>query len=558
MSKSKLGLHVHQPSPEVDAIIRSAPWAAVKSLGNTQPLVTARDAGIPIRILRMYGVEALDPSSAVALWAGADLSMVTHVQLVCESTRGYDTGWQLSVINGLKARGYTGRFLVGGFATGNPEKNVADGPGWHFPELEPIYTLLKRPDVDLGLDAYSGILPSNAGWGEWAQWTGERPRLILADLARQGIDSHAIICESGGDNAQPALTGGGWLTRSWSPDEYLSLLTTLDQDDQQLEGVLARCIFTLNATPDWGNYEIQSISTQLAAYVTSKENSTMVTVQEVNQGPTRLCGYAAVQECVTAAGGKADMVNLYERVKGYSFVSPGDASSFGEIVKAVELAAQDSGLSISWAPGSVNGVINDFPSFEAGIKAGYLTIAGLAAQDIQAGQNYGHFIVCTQETYDPSGAPLIQDVDSYRDFDGFPKYIPLAQLEQAIRDNWDANAVSISFRLAPPIPTPQSSTLGGDELAAYNYYTQNGVHVDTSHAIWTSLLYPAWVRYNQMVQSGDKLADSFRFGPLTKGESGATWGPTKLPAAVVRLTNRGVGVHLGTDGTWDHPYQVEL
>ena len=268
---TKLALHCHRAGPDVDAAIRACQWAACKALDTVLPLQTAQAAGIPVRILRVFGVEALAPAAAAARFLSHDLSAVTHLQLVCEQAPGYDPAWQGAVIAALRAGGYRGRFLVGGFADGTPASFAGNPP--HFPDLEPLYPLLRRPDADLALDCYTGILASDPRWAQWAPWTAQRATLLHDDLARQGIAVNVVVTESGGDNAPPVPSGGGWQARGWSQADYAATLAAIDRDDRAHDWLLARCIFTLGAAPDWAAYEIAPIVPALAAYVRSQGGS---------------------------------------------------------------------------------------------------------------------------------------------------------------------------------------------------------------------------------------------------------------------------------------------
>lgn len=276
---SKFSLHVIAPSATTDALIQSAPWRAVKAVNQTHSLSVAAVAGVGIRILRDAGTDALSPDAAAARLLTHDLADVTHVQLCCEDAKSYDPAWQLAVIDGLRAAGYVGRFLVGAFATGNPPTITGDPP--HFPQLEPLYPLLRRPDVALAVDAYTGLLIFDPRWAAWAPYTVFRPTLIHDDLARQGIACDIVVTESGGDDVAPVTTGGGWQTRDWSSAEYLATLRAVDTDDRSHPWLLARCIFTTGATEDWQSYEILSILPQLAAYVQSQKEQAVDDLYEL-------------------------------------------------------------------------------------------------------------------------------------------------------------------------------------------------------------------------------------------------------------------------------------
>ena len=102
--------------------------------------------------------------------------------------------------------------------------------------------------------------------------------------------------------------------------------------------------------------------------------------------------------------------------------------------------------------------------------------------------------------------------------------------------------------LRPPAPTPDQDAL--------DYYQQRGVRIDASHAIWTAALLPLYRFWQARDAAKDAMADLVKPGPMVAPEAGYQWGGTR-PAAVVRLTNRSIGVYLDTSGVW-RPFQQEL
>lgn len=465
------------PSPAVDAAIRSAPWAAVKSLGNTQPLATARDAGIPVRILRMYGIERLDASQAVAQWLSADLSVVTHVQLVCEDQRGYDAGWQQAVIDGLRNGDYRGRFLVGGFATGNPSQIVVQGNDAHFPEMEPIYPLLRRPDVDLAVDEYSGILASDPRWAVWAPYTAQRHRLIVADLARQAIAARVLITESGGDNVQPVTTGGGWRTRGWSANDYVALLQALDAGDQTDAAVFCRCVYTLNATPDWASYEIGGIVGALAEYVRGQgahwlppPGPAVVTkpvgtgnapvpfllpgnrkghggmpsaLFQFDQGAGTLdCWVRCIESFFLRYGYSHDVDQIFQAGFGFNRPPGGQAAPFSVVKQAITTLAAQDGVKLQMTdldnPGQVSAALSDPDTANP-----WTIIAGVAEQDLQPGQAYGHYIILERRDGD-----TVTVVDSLAREDGNQSgTYTWEQITAAMAANWDPTVDAVGVKI---------------------------------------------------------------------------------------------------------------
>jgi N-acetyl-anhydromuramyl-L-alanine amidase AmpD len=257
------------PGPGDDtALIQSCQWSAWKSVNSTAPLAVAASAGIPVRIFRDTSTDAAGSTDAANILLAHDLSAVTHLQICCESGRSLDPVWQTEVYYGLRNGGYGGTILVGALPTGNPTQITVVGNDPHFPELEPLYPLLRLTGIDLALDEYTGILSTDPRVPAWWPYTAQRHRLIVADLARQGIAVQVVITESGADNVQPEASGqGGWQARGWAAADYLTTLQALDAGDQADAAVLCRCVFASNPTPDWAAFDITPIAADLAAYV---------------------------------------------------------------------------------------------------------------------------------------------------------------------------------------------------------------------------------------------------------------------------------------------------
>lgn len=111
-----------------------------------------------------------------------------------------------------------------------------------------------------------------------------------------------------------------------------------------------------------------------------------------------------------------------------------------------------------------------------------------------------------------------------------------------------------------PLAAFQAAIAPVDPLVAQAlaYYQQAGHQVDTSHAIWAVALLPLYEYWASLAAMSNPPVspDLVKPGPLAGPEQAATWGPNKLTAASVRLTNRVLGVYVDAAG-W-HPYQMEL
>ena len=571
---SKLGLHIiGNPPGAADTIrsanwgavaadtMRSANWAAVKCVDDSAPLATAQSAGIPSRILRLWDIERMGSSAAARRWLQQDLSHVTHVQLCCESARGLDPVWQGEVIAGLRSGGYSGRFLAGCFATGNPtqvQEGVHAGP--HFPELMPLVPLLQQPDVDLGLDEYTGLLNTDPRWAQWAPWTVQRHRLMLQCLAYHDWQGAVYILESGGDNVQPVTDGGGWQTRGWSAAQFLSLLQYLDQQDQQDEAVRCRCLFTLGATPDWASYEIAPIVGPLAAYVAAGGSCDVAG----RKGPT-VSGQTDYAGAVWAPS-----PNFWVGRQGQAIttiVLHGTAGG-GAVQWFSESASQVSAHYVVDTDGTVTQCVREADSaWHAGVVTPDSPYAGRPnpnlwtigiehvrdqtnSSPLTPAQVRASLALCRDIlARHPSITAFIPHdaIDVGRVCPG-PDF-PIAQ--------WQALLSPATTTGTPAQPAMSPSEPGVPaEREAWDYYTQLGQQVDRQHAIWTVCLLPLYTYATQLKAQGNPVADLVMPGPLVSGEERDVWGGSR-PAAVVRLTNRTVGVYQAADGSW-RPYQKEL
>jgi GH25 family lysozyme M1 (1,4-beta-N-acetylmuramidase) len=122
-----------------------------------------------------------------------------------------------------------------------------------------------------------------------------------------------------------------------------------------------------------------------------------------------------------------------------------------------------------------------------------------------------------------------------------------------VQGNVDENVTSLSLDQLKAL-----GKQGGSPAVdpAETYYFQNGIKVDTSHALWTAALKPLYDFAQSLKAQGNPIFDLVNPGPITGPEAGATWGGTR-PAATVKLSNRVIGVYQKTDGTWA-PYQASL
>lgn len=447
MSKSKLALHVHRGGADIDAAVRLAPWCAVKAFNDSAPLATAAAQGIPVRILRLYNIETMAPNDAVNRWLQQNLSNVTHIQLVCEASQGYDPVWQQQVIDGLKPH-FGGTFLIGGFPTGNPTDYTGSSiANYHFPQYEPLYPLLRRSDTALALDEYGSVLPGTVDAQTWWPWTATRHKYVLADLARQGINTRVIITESGRDSVNPnnnEMPPGGW-KHYWGASQYLSYLQALDASDLQDDGVICRCIFTLGNNDQWLSFDISGIVSQIAAYVTTQKGHARVpaTLFQFDQGPgTYDCWVRCIESFFLRYGYSHDVDQIFQAAKGYARPVNGETATFTQVKQAITTLAAQDGVKLQLIdldnPGQVSAALDDPDTANP-----WTVIAGVAEQVLQPGQQYGHYIILERRSGD-----TVTVVDSNQHEDGnVSGTYTWEQVVNAMAANWDPVVDAIGAKL---------------------------------------------------------------------------------------------------------------
>lgn len=111
----------------------------------------------------------------------------------------------------------------------------------------------------------------------------------------------------------------------------------------------------------------------------------------------------------------------------------------------------------------------------------------------------------------------------------------------------DATALDAAGFRALGKPAPPGPS--GVEAEAYAWYTQRGVAIDRSHALWAATLLPLYARWRDMAAAGDPLSDAYHPGPALEPEYGTTFGGNR-PAGAIRLTNATYGAYLTDAGVW--------
>lgn len=330
---NKNGLHVHQylgVNDPLYGLLRAYPWQIVKGFNDTRILDAAAQAGVGIRVFRKFGSDAYLPSDMVNFLSQSDLHSVTHLQFICETGMGYQYTQQLQVIQGMRSNGYSGNFLVGGFAVGNPapydSTTHKDGTP-HFPDLVSILPLFDLPYVGLGYDGYTSIQPTDPRWAADSLWTIFRTDMIAhcAELHGHPI-RFIILTECGFDQCPPdTTTQGGYAKRGISDDQYVAFTDVVAQWMGSRANVLGACHFTYHGTQDWVNagFDLsESIAGKLGARVLQSngsrgipvvlpptpENSVNLDIPLVNQLPPDNTDPNAYNDCGPAS---TDMIAKY-------------------------------------------------------------------------------------------------------------------------------------------------------------------------------------------------------------------------------------------------------
>lgn len=163
---------------------------------------------------------------------------------------------------------------------------------------------------------------------------------------------------------------------------------------------------------------------------------------ELDQGPTYLCWVFCVEEAANSIGATFDKFECYRLVMGAPYVPPGQPADFAELAECVEIAAQLMGKRVLWFNGT--GAVVDFDTFDELLRDGtWIVIAGVAEQDLQPGQIYGHYLLARQLS-----GPDVIVVDSYRLYDGGSDRYELAEFHKAMADNFDAARDALAFQFA--------------------------------------------------------------------------------------------------------------
>ena len=594
---SKIGIEGQVPTPELAALIRSAGWADVKMVGDTSMLAVAQGADIPIRILREYGTDDMAPADAANRIFTYDLSPVTHVQLLCETSKAWDAQWQADFRDALYSRGWRGVVMAMDTATGNPAQfdDTTHPPDHHFPLLQqiaPIFVpgaLGKTAGASLptwlGIDGYFPYGLHDPQYPAWVPWDSERATMLQACLSRHTgrASVPTIYLESGLDQTAPGVPAGGWQKRI-SADEMVATVIDTDIRDQELPWLVARTYFDFSPTPDWvaKGFDMRPIAARLADYVRSQAGGPAVTTTGVDVSSNNTTPNQPDFDWVRVAQSGRQFA-ASKSTQGTGYTNPTFARDWATLPQAGMIrhtyhyfqpgvdAAQQAYYHISvvgkLSRGDLSWLDIEDPAFRGQGDLSAVARAYLAVTDAWLGvptpvYSYASFL----EEHNLTPATI------------GPRPLILAAYQSqwpAVPAGWDhitiwQHADNASVPGIPTLVDEDYTPLTRDQLVALGYqggqpavdpaqtyYFQDGTTVNTTFALWTVALKPLYDFAQALKAQGDPMADLVMPGPLTSGETPTTWGPDKRPASFASLTNRKVGVYQDTAGAW-HPYQLEL
>lgn len=488
---SKIGLSYQLPKSEseLQSEIGLAPWAGVKSIDYTLPLQIAKNAGVPIRVLRVFGVESADPATAASQFLTKDLSSVTHIQLANESARCSDYNWQAGVVAGVRAGGYRGAFLGMGFSTGNPTgvlfPNDAGYPehhvGPHFPDWEtsPMQQIMSACNTwDLDCTCRSGIAlnqyfyssTDSANWVNDLPFKQNRAQSIDSCLIQHGkILPDVYVTESGREV-------GGWKSLMTAL-QFIDSVVFLDAVDESNSWLKVRFYFTLSPNQQWLSYDYVEVLNELADYVNSKKENTPAAKTPVSSGEifigkkvsmvapidfkqlpgTTDCWVECIRRFFSRYGLLFDVDTVFQAGKGYAHPTGGEPADFPTFLKAVKTLAASVGVLVDVpAAQLVAGTsylqyleIDDFSTLWATLQDSdtadpWTVVVGEDNGDLNAAENWQHFGSLLQN---PTNSDIINWYDPASTWDGDAAQYTKEQFTIAIEQNWDPKIIGYALKI---------------------------------------------------------------------------------------------------------------
>lgn len=163
-----------------------------------------------------------------------------------------------------------------------------------------------------------------------------------------------------------------------------------------------------------------------------------------DQGPGTLdCWVRCIQAFFLRYGYPLDVETVFQAGKGKARPPEGEAATFAEVEAAIRTLAQQLGATVQLAefddPSIVLAALHDPNATNP-----WTIIAGVAEQDLQPGQQYGHFLILSDLDADGS----VEVIDSYASEDGNStgKY-PWPEMAQAMIASWERSIDAIGVKI---------------------------------------------------------------------------------------------------------------
>lgn len=171
----------------------------------------------------------------------------------------------------------------------------------------------------------------------------------------------------------------------------------------------------------------------------------------LDQGPSFRCGAYSDLEWWASAGHEAA---CRASAAWANYIAVADAQlglSFGQVHGLVTDWEIELGVPIRWYE---DGYIRDFGTLQQLVRDNWCVVVGIYENDVvdphssTPPQRYFHFVAVNHLEEDPAvyGVPAYTVSDPYHLYDGEDGIIAVEDLHKAIRNNWDAVIIGISWR----------------------------------------------------------------------------------------------------------------
>jgi hypothetical protein len=168
-------------------------------------------------------------------------------------------------------------------------------------------------------------------------------------------------------------------------------------------------------------------------------------IPEYDQGNTKLCGIFALKEVFASYGYLIDVGTIYQAVHGHVMPDAiGEAASFQQVRDGFIALCKQLGVTYQSLQ------VNDPAVLAQVVRDGWITVIGVNMADLQAGDDFGHFMIIPPYGFD---GPNVHVIDSDRAYDGNATDVyPWTQVVRACADNWatptsDNNDDGVAFKI---------------------------------------------------------------------------------------------------------------